>query len=267
MPTMLDSIDPAQIALAIRNGARPDALLGYSDGRFDDYRQIAAEAGGLPVYALDVYGNTANAEGEDTEPGNISVPGAAAALAAEKARGVDRPIGYCPESWAQALVGAASAHGLSASATAAGRTDWRLLTAHYGQGPHICGPSTCGCQVEANGTQWIDVGPHGENVDQSILDANFITAASHPGPAPTPAPPPRPLPKGHHMNRYLVEAVGSPSGDVQPGSWWILDFDQPGHITRTLVPGAELAALNTIFNAIGMFSSLDCGEIVGFPLA
>lgn len=172
---MADSVTPATLPAGM------DAYLGYSDGGYAHMDQIAAMFPGVPRYALDVKGDTSGADGEDSEPGNIGLAGAAACLAAEKARGVDRPIGYCSQSDAPNMVAQAQAHGLSGSATVAGRTDWRLLTAHY-TGMHICGPATCGCPVEADGTQWADWG----SWDESVLDDTFIAAASHPGPAPTP---------------------------------------------------------------------------------
>ncbi len=40
-------------------------------------------------------------------------------------------------------------------------------SAHYGFGPHICGPSTCGFP-QSTWTQWADTGPNGENIDRSL---------------------------------------------------------------------------------------------------
>lgn len=40
-------------------------------------------------------------------------------------------------------------------------------SAHYGHGPHICGPSTCGFP-QADWTQWDDKGAQGQNIDRSI---------------------------------------------------------------------------------------------------
>lgn len=41
------------------------------------------------------------------------------------------------------------------------------FSAHYGHGPHICGPHTCGFP-QAHWTQWDDKGPTGQNVDRSV---------------------------------------------------------------------------------------------------
>ena len=160
---MADSIVPANLPAGM------DAYLGYVDGRWPDYQQIAASHQ-VPCYGLTVLGSGWAGDGVDAEPGDATVEGAAACIAAELARGVDRPIGYCPQSWAASLVAAVTARGIA-------RPAWRLLTAHYA-GEHICGPATCGCPVQAAGTQWVD---HG-GWDESVLSDAFVTAAAHPGP-------------------------------------------------------------------------------------
>ena len=51
------------------------------------------------------------------------------------------------------------------------RNVYKLWTAHYGAGDHICGPTTCQLAVQADGTQWIDHGTW----DESLL-ANLFFA-------------------------------------------------------------------------------------------
>lgn len=41
------------------------------------------------------------------------------------------------------------------------------FSAHFGFGPHICGPTTCGF-AQADWTQWDDKGAQGQNIDRSI---------------------------------------------------------------------------------------------------
>lgn len=175
-PEAADSINPAALTDL---PFTPDAYLGYVDGRWPDYTQIAAEAGGKPVYGLTVLGNGQAGQGDDAEPGNITVAQAVTDTIAELARGVDRPVKYCPQSWAAQMVTAHTQKGID-------RSRYRLLTAHY-QGPtmpgapiptmHICG-SICGCPVEADGTQWASYPTY----DRSLLTPGFITAQPHPGP-------------------------------------------------------------------------------------
>lgn len=206
---MADSINPAALP------AGYDAYLGYVDGTWADLKAVAAEHGNVPVYGLSVTGGSISS-GVDTEPGNVDVEGAAAALAADKTFGVDRPIGYCMESQAAALVAAAGRHGLSASPFRSQRSDWRLLTAHTGWGPHICAPFTCGSPVEADGTQWAQniPGLNGGLIDESLLDDTFTAAAPHPGPPPPkPAPaapdPPLPIPVKETTMQMTTDANGN----------------------------------------------------------
>jgi hypothetical protein len=55
------------------------------------------------------------------------------------------------------------------------------IGAHYGYGPHICGPHTCG-YPQCDWTQWNDVGPGGQNVDQLI--GSYLPGSPKPPPAP-----------------------------------------------------------------------------------
>jgi hypothetical protein len=171
-----DSIDPGSLPPGM------DCYFGYPDGRWPDYLAIAARES-VPVFGLSVFGNPALGQGTDSEPGDASIAQAVIATRGELARGVDRPIKYCPASWSDQMVAAHTAAGI-------GRGEYRLLSAHYGWpgqlpglpvGAHICGPATCGYPL-ADGTQWID---HG-GWDESLLDDTFLEAAPHPGP---PSPP------------------------------------------------------------------------------
>lgn len=52
----------------------------------------------------------------------------------------------------------------------------RLLSAHYGLGPHVCGPVTCrAISTDMDGTQWTDSYPvPGGVVDMSLLKPDFF---------------------------------------------------------------------------------------------
>lgn len=197
-PEMADSITPSNL-----NDLpfRADAFLGYIDGRWPDYAQIAAAHGNVPCYGLTVLGDGQHGDGTDSEPGNIDIAGAVTDTRAELARGVDRPIVYCPASWAAAMVQAHTDAGIARGA-------YRLLTAHY-QGPtmpgapipgmHICGPASCRYGPGSDGTQWASYPTY----DRSLLDPGFITANSHPGPRPT---------EEHQMK--LVQATNVATGQT-----------------------------------------------------
>lgn len=209
---MADSITPANLESLPFS---PDAYLGYVDGRWPDYAQIAAEHGGKPVFGLTVFGNPAIGQGPDAEPGNIDIPAAVSCGEAELARGVDRPIVYCPAGWATGIVSALAAAGI-------GRNRYRLLTAHY-QGPtaagapepgmHICGPATCGYGPGADGTQWQSL----PGYDRSLLAPGFLDAAPHPGPAPAQAQG-APMPQ---LNAPIVAIVNRPQDD----GYWLIGQD------------------------------------------
>lgn len=183
---MADSVNPAGLPPGM------DAYLGYVNGHWPDYAAIAQAHGDVPVYGLTVFPG-AWGDGDDAEPGNMSVAQAVADTKLELVRGVSRPIKYCPLSWAQAMVASHYQAGIS-------RTSYRLLTAHYGAGQHICTPA-CGYGFTgyADGTQWID---HNDVWDESLLRVDFLLDASHPGPEPIsphlPVPPPRPI-EGENM--------------------------------------------------------------------
>ena len=70
------------------------------------------------------------------------------------------------------------------------RNRWKLWTAHYGFGKHICGPWTCKLPFQADGTQWVDWGEW----DESLLDDNFFTLPT----SRTPTQPRHPQPAEGH---------------------------------------------------------------------
>lgn len=198
-PEMADSVQAANL----RGLAWADALLGYVNGNWADYQQIAAENPAKPVYGLTVFADTKDGDGTDSETGNASIAQTVANTKGELARGVARPIVYCPASWAAGMVQAHTAAGVD-------RNLYRLVTAHYGwphtiagfpPGCHFCGTGTCGYGPGANGTQWFN----SPSYDRSILDPEFLGPASHPGPAPTPAPVNQPTCiQGENMEQFIA---------------------------------------------------------------
>jgi hypothetical protein len=124
-------------------------------------------------------------------------------------RSLGIPGGYTSASNMAALISASG-----------GRPFWRW-SAHYGHGPHICGPSTCG-YPQVHWTQWADVGPSGQNCDQSL--GTVLPGA--------PTPPSPPSPKGTSMIA---------SGKNQDGRQEVFAALQSGeikHIWQTATSGA-----------------------------
>lgn len=183
-----------------------DGFIGYVNGNWPDYDAIKAEHPGKPVYGLTVFADPKDGDGTDSEPGNASIAQTVVNTKGELARGIDRPIVYCPASWASEMV---TAHAQAGVARAA----YRLLTAHYGwprtlpgfqASEHICGPATCEYGPGSNGTQW----QNGSRYDRSLVDSHFIAAAPHPGPSPTPTPIP-----GENMQQLIAQIPIGPNGE------------------------------------------------------
>ncbi|MBU6429587.1 MAG: hypothetical protein KGR26_11280 [Cyanobacteria bacterium REEB65] len=192
---MADSVTPANLPPGF------DAYLGYVDGRWPDYQAIAQAHGDKPCFGLSVIGNPAakQAAGGDFEPGDAEIAQMPALVRGLHALGVARPIVYCPMSWSYSAMVALNNAGIY-------RTSYRLLTAHYGVGAHLCGPNTCGAFVSADGTQWIDHGPY----DESLLVPSFLDL-------PMSVTPPE-GPTMANLARPVIAVVMRPQGD---GYWQI----------------------------------------------
>lgn len=162
-----------------------DAYLGYTDGRFATAMTLRARFPAAELVLLTVTGEAPGATvhgarvslGTDAEPGDLNAASAARWAAAEK-------LGEFPVIYAS-VQGAAGfgMHDVLAELAAAGigRDEVRLLSAHYGSGPHICGPASCRLiDTEMDGTQWTSqfetAGMSGATsfVDMSMLADNFF---------------------------------------------------------------------------------------------
>jgi hypothetical protein len=166
---MADSINPAALPAGM------DAYAGYDDGNWPDYQAIAAAHPGAHLLDLTVW--LANrGVGLDVEPGDASVAQAPVFVNWRHAAGVALPVVYCPASWSQAVLNAMAGAKIP-------RGSWRLLSAHYGAGQHICGPGTCG-YPPADGTQWVDHGTW----DESLLADGFFGTPAPVRPVIQPAP-------------------------------------------------------------------------------
>lgn len=148
---MPDSTDVAALP-----GGCP-AYLGYTDGEFANTGQIrkrfpAARVIGLTVTGTDISG----ADGCDIEPGNLTAKdGAQWARQKLNRQPASRPVMYAsvigePGYGMSEVISALHVNMISISQV-------RLLSAHYGEGEHICGPHTCNLiNIGMDGTQWTD---------------------------------------------------------------------------------------------------------------
>ena len=86
-----------------------------------------------------------------------------------------RPIFYISVSSVDTLVAELTGVGVD-------RHRYRILSAHYGDGEHICGPTTCGlCKTPCDGTQWAGTvnGPGTQDVSV-LLSTFFLTEKDTP---------------------------------------------------------------------------------------
>lgn len=159
---------------SIRAGDLPPgypAYLGYEDGRYITAPALAARFPAARRFILTVTGTHLTADGADVETGDLSPAGgalwAARKLAADPAA---RPGLYASVARMPDVLGALADRGI-------GRPRVRLLSAHWGEGEHICGPWTCKLVGTAmDGTQWTDEFSTtvGGFVDMSVLRDDFF---------------------------------------------------------------------------------------------
>lgn len=145
-----------------------DAYAGYVDGHVGDqpnYDAIVKKFPKAQHLSISVLGNDADCL--DIEAGAAAVASAPGWWARQRARGVARPVFYASASVMDAVI-----FGLNVARVP--RTQYRLWSAHYKDGKHICGPATCRLMSQgADGTQWDDV-VGGLTADVSMLAANFF---------------------------------------------------------------------------------------------
>jgi Putative peptidoglycan binding domain len=173
------------------------AYLGYADGKFANGAQLRARFPAAELVLLTVTGETTAAHGArvsggaDAEPGNLTAAGAVWWAMSNK-------LGEFPVIYAS--VTGEPGYGMAdvlaeLDAIGTGRDEVRLLSAHYGDGPHICGPRSCGLiGTEMDGTQWTDEAPavNGHLVDMSVLRNDFFS-----------------LPQGDSETETLVTELGT----------------------------------------------------------
>ena len=146
------------------------AYLAYVDGeRSKDADQVRAMFPGAHILTLTVLGGGAKADGCDMEPGDLSPASAADWLWRQVTAGAWRPVLYASRDSVPRVLQPLSQLGVTRPAI-------RILSAHYGEGEHICSPAACGAPFTADGTQWTDRfrTPSGALVDMSMLAGNFF---------------------------------------------------------------------------------------------
>lgn len=174
MTTLVTMFDDIDVSL-LPPGAT--AVAGYVDGRFRNVDQVRAKFPHAQILTIAVFAQD-DAECLDVEPGDATRADIFRWFKRQQARGVHRPVIYSSVVNIDAIVATMTANGFH-------RDSYRLWSAHYGQGKHICGPSTCKLtRVQCDGTQFTN---HAlaRSLDESVLLPGFFGA---PPPAPAPAP-------------------------------------------------------------------------------
>ena len=150
------------------------AYAAYVDGGIGDQPNYAFIVSSFPQaqhLSISLFGNSADAI--DVESGAAVPSQVPAWVAAQRKRGIQRPVVYASASNMNSeILPVLSQAGIALSTV-------RLWTAHYEVGQHICGPNSCGAlSVNADGTQWTPnavVDGSTLVLDQSLLLENFFT--------------------------------------------------------------------------------------------
>jgi len=178
--------------------AGADAYLGYVDGYWPDYQDEVQKFSSAYIIGLTVF-DSQQGEGCDIEKGDLTVQQGAQWIHDAQGR-VTRPIAYASVSNMAQLVSELDALNVS-------RSNYRLFSAHYDVGPHICGPSTCRYPgaPQADATQWTSTakGLNASSIDESWLSDSFFTGT--PAHAPVPQPVPQVPPARRNIFTPVVE--------------------------------------------------------------
>ena len=169
------------------------AYAGYVGGNWPTYNELKAKFPNARLMSIAVNAGE-DAECLDVEPGDATNAAIYGWFKRQLARKQWRPVIYTSVSNIDAVVATMTANGFA-------RSSYRLWSAHYGAGQHICGPSTCKLtRTAVDGTQWTSTAM-GKSLDESILSAGFFPSLqpkSAPKPAPKPTGPFRQVvPKGN----------------------------------------------------------------------
>lgn len=153
------------------------AYAAYIDGLYVNFPAVRARFPNARVLPIDVTGGNLAASALDVEAGDATNATAVKWARAKIARRDALIVLYTSVSNVNALVIMLTAGGIP-------RAAYKLWSAHYGAGAHICGPGTCGlCAYACDGTQFTATA-FGDSLDESLLEDNFFGAPVPPAPEP-----------------------------------------------------------------------------------
>jgi hypothetical protein len=160
--TMYDAVTVSNIPVDAQYVA------GYVGGLFDTFPTLQKQFPKATLLSIAI-NSSENAECLDVETGDATIAEIPAWYRAQIARKVSRPVIYASVGNMANILSALASNGIS-------RQNVRLWSAHYANGNHICGPSSCGqVHTDMDGTQWTDAA-NGKSLDQSELVDTFFSA-------------------------------------------------------------------------------------------
>lgn len=146
------------------------AYAAYVDGHYDNFAAVKARFPDAHVLTIDVNGSNTAANCLDIEPGDASNAVAATWVRAKLDVKASLIVVYTSVSNVNALVQRLADAGVE-------RGQYKIWSAHYGRGMHICGPATCGlCAWAVDGTQFTDRAL-GASLDESLVHDDFFGPA------------------------------------------------------------------------------------------
>lgn len=165
---MLDDTDPDKIPATA-------SIVGYyKDGLYADGTAVAKRFPRAQLVGICVRGGD-DGDALDVERGDATIADVYGWLTRQIARKAYRPVIYASVSSVDSLM-------LTMDANKFARGSYRLWSAHYGAGQHICGPASCKLtKTECDWTQWTD------NYNGLSLDASLLSDEPF-GPPPPPKP-------------------------------------------------------------------------------
>lgn len=153
---------------------KADAFAAYVDGIYANLGKVRAKFPGAHILSIAVRASDL-ADCLDIESGDAVNSDAPGWFKRVLASGVSKPCLYTSASNADALVNEMAKANIP-------RNAYRLWTAHYGQGEHLCGPTTChACDATADATQFTSHA-NNESLDESVCLADFFTMVLPPPP-------------------------------------------------------------------------------------
>jgi hypothetical protein len=169
--TMYDAVTPSNIP------ASAAYVAGYVGGLWPTYTTLLKQFPRATILSIAI-NSSENAECLDVETGDATIADIPAWVKRQLSDKVYRPVIYSSVANMGNVLSTLAANNIS-------RQSVRLWSAHYSNGNHICGPSSCGqVRQDMDGTQWTD-NANGKSLDQSSLDSNFFIATTVTAPTTT----------------------------------------------------------------------------------